>query len=252
MESPNLTLKVAGLSTSYTSNLQLPKPSHADRGWDVALNLSLDAIDRQSSLGGLAVTPFESPSQSLAVRIASGSFVRSDNSIADFSGLPSLSIPPNSTNLLWITDSGVVMLGAQFPPTTHLRLATVQSNASSIESIVDQRIQCRVAGQVSQSLMTTGGIINGSLEINASSGSQHMFAVNTIDRTISLFGADPTAQLPALAPLQFDNALIASNQVAAIGANYSQSEINQNFSVLASKINALITAMKQTGLMLKD
>ena len=81
----NLDLRTSDyMATTYTANARLQKPATADRNWDVTLNANADTLDAVSAIGGLATTVTETPSATLNVRVAAGSFVAADGTLGAF------------------------------------------------------------------------------------------------------------------------------------------------------------------------
>ena len=236
------------MATNYTANLRLQKPSAADRLWDAPLNANADAIDGLAAVGGLAVTPAESPSTSLACRVTPGTYLRADGSIASFSGSTSITLPASATTCVWLTDAGVPTLGATYPSTPHLRLAQVQAGATTIAGVIDARVAYRSAGSNAVFVAKTGDSIAGPLSVIASAGSA-VLAVDPTAMTVGFFGATPTSQASKLTPLVDATGGIASDTIANVGASFSQGTLNNNFAAIVAKVDALILAIKRHGLM---
>ncbi len=124
------------MSTTFTPKLALSKPAFADRSWHLALNANADQVDAQ--LGNLAVKPAESPSASLNIAVASGVYQKQDESVASYAGTSSFAVTASTTNLLWLTEAGVLTKGTSWPTagTYHVRLAAVVAGTSTVTSIV--------------------------------------------------------------------------------------------------------------------
>src|SRR5690349_7795814 len=99
-----------------------------------------------TAIGGLVVTPTEVPSASLNVRVTGGNYIKADGTIGTFAGVSSYAMAASTTSCLWLTDAGALTAGAAFPTTAHVRLAQVVAGPTSIGSVVDNRVQCRIAG----------------------------------------------------------------------------------------------------------
>jgi hypothetical protein len=207
---------------SYTPNAQLNKPATADRNWDIPLNANTDFLDGVSAIGQLLVTPAEVPSASLNVRVTSGSFVRADGSVVNFPGVSAYGLSPASTAVLWLTEAGVLTSSSAFPATPHVRLATVATGPTTVQTIIDDRVGLRSCGS------GTGSVTSGS--------------------TLGFFGVTPAAQSPAIAPVIDLTTGTASNSVVDVGSSFSKVQIDNNFAALAAKVNALIAVLKSYGL----
>ena len=229
--------------------MRLGKPTRSERNWDIPLNTNLDVLDAVTAIGSLTVTALELPSQSLQVRVTGGSYLRSDSTIASFAGVSSLTILANSQIMLWLTDSGALVTGLQFPATFHLRLASVTTNLTTIASISDQRIQCAVAGQANGTALSSVDIASGSFKITSPSTHQSFLSVNVNDGTIGFFGVIPKSQTPTVAPLQNRTLALSTDLIQDVGLTFSQDQLNVNFSSMTSKINFLVAALKHHGLM---
>ena len=237
------------MATSYTTNTQLQKPGTADRNWDSPLNANADAIDAMTALGSLAVTPVETPSASLNVRLTAGNYAMANGTIGNFAGVTSLAVPTASTTYLWLTDGGVVTMGPSFPTTAHVRLAQVISGATTITSVLDQRVQCSTRGTGLGFVLKAGDTVTGPLSIASPTTSVSVLTVDPTARTIGFFGATPGTQAPSLAALVDSTTGTAGAAVANVGAAFSQATLNNNFASLASQVNALVAALKRHGLM---
>lgn len=236
------------MSTSYTANCRLRKPAASDRNWDAPLNANADQLDALTALGALAVSATESPSTTLNIRVSAGSYVKSDGNLATYAGTASLTLPASSTTQLWINASGSLVSGASFPAAGHVRLAAVTTNATTVVSIDDKRIQCQLAGNDLACLPVTGGTVSGSLTVATPSTSTPLMVLNATARTIGFFNATPATQATAMTNLTAGSGT-ASNTIADVGSSFNATTLNNNFASLSASINSLITALKRHGLM---
>lgn len=236
------------MATTYSANARLQKPATTDRNWDVPINANTDAIDAMTAIGGLAVTTTETPSATLQVRVASGNFVKSDGTIANFPGTPSLAVPASSTAYLWLTDLGVPASGTSFPGSAHLRLAHVVAGPTSVLQVVDERIQCSAAGTGLGFVLKGGDTISGPLTVATPGSGAPLVVLDAPNRLVGFFGAAPASQAPAVNPLTSPSGA-ASDTLADVGLSFSQVVLNNNFASLAAKVDALIAALKRHGLM---
>ena len=138
------------MATTYTNNAKLAKPGVADRSWDVPLNGNADALDALAPVGGLCVTPAEVPSASLNVRVAAGRYLKQDGSVGSYAGAAAQAVAASSTKVLYLdlAAAGALAVGASYPATAHIRLATVATGPAAITSVADDRVTCSAAGSV--------------------------------------------------------------------------------------------------------
>lgn len=236
------------MATTYTSNAALQKPATSDRNWDVPINQNADLLDGLTAIGGLAVTPTEQPSATLQVAVAPGNFIRLDGTIGNFGGSASFAIPASSTVDLWLTDSGVLSSGSSFPTTAHLRLAQVVSSPTSISQIIDQRVSYAIAGTGLGFVLKAGDTMNGILQVAVSSTATPLVVADPVNMLLGFFGASPASQAAPVAPLT-TSVGVASNTILDVGTTFSQSAINNNFTSLSAKVDALIATLQRHGLM---
>jgi hypothetical protein len=236
------------VATSYTTNVRLQKPATADRNWDAPINANADALDGMTAIGGLAVTTTETPSATLNVQVSAGNYRKADGTIGTFAGTPSLALPAAATTFLWLTDSGVLTLGPTFPPTAHVRLASVTTSATTILSVADQRVQCSTSGTGLGFLLKAGDSIpdGANFALGTTTGTQVGTAPSQM---LGFFGNTPATQAPATPALTDTTGATPGSGIVDVGSTFSQVNINTNFATLAAKINTLISALKRHGLM---
>ena len=237
------------MTTTYTRNLRLQKPTTSDRNWDVPINANADAIDAVATIGGLAVSTAESPSTTLHVGVAPGTFLKSDGTVGSSAGNASFTVGASSTVFLWLTDAGVLTSGAAFPAGAHLRLARVVTGATSVLSIVDERISCSVGGTGLGFVLKSGDTMTGSLTIASPGAGSPLVVADPVNRLVGFFGATPAGQAPVVAALASASSGVASDSLADVGTSFSQSVLNNNFASLAAKVDALIVVLQRHGLM---
>jgi hypothetical protein len=236
------------LSTSYSSNAQLQKPSVADRNWDVPLNSNIDVLDALTAIGGLATTLAEIPSATLNVRISTGDFRKGDGTIGTFAGASSIAVPPSATSSLWLTDAGLLSVALVFPPTAHVRIASVVAGPISIISIRDKRIQCASSGSGLGFVLKVGDTLSDGANISLGSNLGTMIGTAATQK-LGFFGSMPASQPTALAAINDSTGGTPGGSVSNVGSTYNQAAINSNISTLAAMVNGLIAAMKHNGLM---
>ena len=237
------------MATTYTANARLQKPSTSDRNWDVPINANADALDATTAIGALAVTPTETPSATLQVAVSPGQFANSSRLVVNFAGQPALAIAPSTTNCLWLADAGTLVTGTSFPATAHLRLAQVVSGPTSILAVVDQRIQMSILGTGLGFVLKAGDTMGGTLAVANPTSGTPVAVADPVNRLVGFFGAPPASQAPPLNPLTSNSAGVASDTLADVGQAFSQTMLNNNFTSLAAKVDALIAALKRHGLM---
>jgi hypothetical protein len=237
------------VATTYTINAQLQMPATSDRNWDVPINANAEILDGLTAIGGLAVTTTEVPSTTLQVAVSPGNFVNSSGVIINFAGISPFVVPASSTVYLWLTDAGVLRSGPSFPTTAHLRLSQVVSGATALNQVVDERIQCSVAGTGLGFVLKAGDTMTGPLTVASPSAPTSLIVADPIQGLIGFFGASPASQAPSLEALTSTSSGVASNSLADVGTAFSQSILNNNFASLAAQVGALVTALKRHGLM---
>ena len=176
------------MATTYTANARLQMPATSDRNWDIAINANAAALDAMTAIGGLAVAATETPSATLKVAISPGQFVNSSGLVIGFAGMSSFAVAPSSTVYLWLSDAGALTSGSSFPTSVHLRLAEVVSGPTSLLQVVDQRIQCSVAGAGLGFLLKAGDTMTGSLTVAASGTGSPLLVANPVNGLLGFFG----------------------------------------------------------------
>jgi hypothetical protein len=172
------------MSNSYTSNVKLAMPAIGDTGWSVPVNGNCTTLDGLTPIGGLAVTTTEIPSATLHLAVAAGSYIMQSGAIGSFPGSASQPITANSTQVLYLdlTNSGALTVGANYPATPHVRLATVAAGASTITSLTDNRQCFNVVGSWADGVNITVGTATGT-QIGTAS-----------NQKLGFFGIIPTTQ----------------------------------------------------------
>lgn len=236
------------MATSLTKNARLQKPAASDRNWDAPLNANADALDAMTAIGGLVVTPADSAGASLAIRVASGSYIRADGSVGSFAGSASVAVPASSTVAVWLTDAGVVTAGPAYPASAHLRLARVVTGPGSVTQVADDRIQCAVAGSGLGFVAKAGDTVAGPLVVATPATGAALASFDAAGRQIGFFGVAPATQAAALTLLTAA-AGVVSDAIVDVGSTHSQAVLNNNFASLTAKVDALILALKRHGLM---
>ena len=234
------------MATTYSANARLQKPGTSDRQWDIPINANTDALDAMTAIGSLAVTPTETPSTTLQVRVTAGNFVKSDGSVGTFGGNPAFVVPASATAFLWLDGSGTLTAGSAWPGSAHIRLAQVTAGSAAITQVVDARVQCATAGSGLGFVLKSGDTISGALTVGAN---PPVLVADPVNHLISFFGVAPAGQAATLNPLTASGGGTVSDIVADVGNSFSQATLNNNFASLAAKVDALIATLKRHGLM---
>jgi hypothetical protein len=151
------------MTTAYTPNIQLGQPATGDRSWGTPLNVNAATLDGLAPIGGLCVTLTEVPSATLNVAVSAGSYLKQDGTVGTYAGTSSEAITLSSTKVLYLdlTASGALTVGASFPTTAHIRLATVATGVTTVSSITDARIACNTVGTILDGINLTVGSTTG-------------------------------------------------------------------------------------------
>lgn len=172
------------MSTTYTPNIQLGQPAAGDRTWNVPVNANCSTLDALAPVGGLNVTLHEVPSTTLNVTVAPGSYVKQDGTVGSYAGTASQAITASSTKVLYLdgTASWALTVGATYPATAHVRLATVTAGGSVIVGITDNRQAFTVCGSIADGVQIPVGTVTG-LQIGTAAGQK-----------LGFFGKTPAVQ----------------------------------------------------------
>lgn len=129
------------MASTPTTRIRLNKPAYLDAAWNTTWDANADALDALAPVGGLFVAPAESPSASLNIRVAAGSFRNASGTMVDYAGTSSFACTTAATNSIYLTNSGTLTKSTSgYPAATDIvRLATVVAGATTITSITDDR-----------------------------------------------------------------------------------------------------------------
>lgn len=240
------------MATAYSANARLQKPGTSDRQWDVPINANTDALDAMTAVGALVATTTETPSSTLQIRVAPGAFVLANGTVGTFAGAPAVTVAASATTYLWLDATGALATGPAFPASAHLRIARVVAGPAAVILVVDERVQCRMAGTSPSYVLKAGDTITGLLTISAPASTGATVPVVVADpanHAIGFFGANPATQAPAVAPIVAAPGSAASDTLADVGAAFAPATLNNNFASLATKVDAILAALKRHGLM---
>src|SRR5690349_18268933 len=128
------------MSASMT-NTRIVRPAVGDAGpgYATVLVATLDALDALGPVGGLAVGLTESPSTTLNIRVAAGTFRKADGSVVTYAGTSSFACTTAATNSIYLSNTGTLTKSTTgYPASTDIvRLATVVAGATTITSVTD-------------------------------------------------------------------------------------------------------------------
>lgn len=134
------------MASTYTTNLGLAKPALDDEGWGDVCNANTDLLDASSPLSALAARTNESPSTTLAVKVAPGPYPLPDGSAGWFAGAVQ-ALPASSTRVLFLDAVGALQAAAAYPTDRHVRIASVTTGATSVVAVVDARVTATPLGE---------------------------------------------------------------------------------------------------------
>jgi hypothetical protein len=245
------------MSSTFTTYVGMEIPGTNDTGWDVPIRATINTIDGLSAVGSLAVALAEHPSASLNVKVAAGSFRKSDGTIVSYAGTSSQAMTASNTNYLYLTDAGVLTVNTTgFPASTfHVRLATVVADTGTITSITDARLPWVSSGANGNTvyLALAGGTLTDGA--NVAVGSTTGTKIGTAStQKLGFWGATAIVQPSGSAQAAITNSTggTASTTLSAVGATNSgdvSGTINNNLASLWNLQNAMRTAMVNAGLM---
>lgn len=153
------------MSTTYLPSTKLGYPALNDTGYTTVFQADLTALDAMAPVGDLFVTTHEQPtSTSLLVDVAAGQYKAQDGTVATYAGVSGQAITASTTNVLYLdlTASGALVVGASYPTTPHIRLATVIAGSSTLTSITDNRQVFTVCGSWADGVNIALGSTTGS------------------------------------------------------------------------------------------
>lgn len=169
---------------TYSPNLGITLPILGETGWGVTMDSNLSLLDSQNAIGDMAVQTAEVPSASLNVAVSSGVVIAQDGSTVTYAGTSSQAVSASSTKVIFLdgTASWALTVGASYPATPHVKIATVVTGSSTITSITDNRQTFNVAGSIADGANFTFGTTTGT-EIGTGA-----------TQKIGFYGASPIVQ----------------------------------------------------------
>lgn len=201
------------MADTYTSSVQLAMPAFNQSGWNVEVNANCTLLDALNTVGDFNCVTTEVPSATLNVKVAAGQFVKADGSVVTYAGTSSQAITTATTKVLYLdgTASWALTVGASYPTTAHVRIATVVAGSTTITSITDNRQCFEPAGTLFDGTAINVGTTTG-LQIGTAS-----------TQKVAFLGASPAVQ--------------ATGGSATAGASYTATEQ----SMIQKAYNALRT-----------
>ncbi|MFO0892147.1 MAG: hypothetical protein U0790_23790 [Isosphaeraceae bacterium] len=183
------------MATIYTARTKLAKPGVADRQWNLPLNANADLLDGLAPLGGLCVTPAEIPSASLNVQVAPGTYRRPDGTVGTFAGSASTAVAAGQTTSLYLTPDGVLSASTSgYPPTAHVRLATIVAGPAAIQTVADDRVTCGAVGtDALPFLPLAGGSLKDGSSVAFGTASGTRLGTSAAQK-LAFWGATPVAR----------------------------------------------------------
>jgi hypothetical protein len=183
------------MAENYTPHLGLAYPDFGDADWNTDVEDNWALLDA-SPLGALAVTAAETPSASLNVAVAAGSFRKSDGTIVAYAGTASQAMTTATTNYVYLTDAGVLTVSTSSYPAAafHVRLATVVAGATTITSIADDRIFAVAMGANGSTIylpLAGGTMADGSGVVTIGLGATNGTKVGATGDKVGFLGATP-------------------------------------------------------------
>ena len=95
----------------------------------------------------------------------------------------------------------------------------------------------------------SGDTIGGPLQVVAPSIGTPVLALDPTNQLVGFFGVAAATQAPTAQSVDRRHRGDASDALANVGSSFSQPTLNNNFSSLSAKVDALIAALKRHGLM---
>jgi hypothetical protein len=167
------------MASTFTPNAGFEKPSHGDQAWDAPLRRNFDISD---SLATINIALQVTVAGGLKVNVAPGQ-VQIGGSIYPFLGQTALTLSPNTTNFVFVSNVGVITFNVSGFPSLSVPLARVFTGPANVISVVDTRsFLGGPGGAVSSGVNTlavTGAIVGLQGDIVLVSGSNIVITQDT-------------------------------------------------------------------------
>jgi hypothetical protein len=183
------------MSTSYTANKGLGVPALNDTSYATTINADLAQLDADA-LGGLCVSLHETPSTSLNVAVSAGKFRKADGSTVSYAGVASQAMTLSSTNYVYLTDAGTLVVNTSGFPTgiNYVPLAIVVAGSSTITSITDSRIAFASQGRAG-GVMPATAVTSGSATLSAANPFVTVNFAGAVALTLPAAGSTPAGAI---------------------------------------------------------
>lgn len=137
------------MSTQYTTDAALEYWQINDKNWHVQYADTCQFLDGFNAVGDLCVTipAAERPtSTTLTVRVAPGLFIDSTGAVVTYVGTAAQAVTASANSYIYLTDAGILTVGAGWPAGWHVRLAVVAADGTHVIGISDARVAWGSAG----------------------------------------------------------------------------------------------------------
>lgn len=145
------------MSVHRTTNCRFAYQDTGDANWDTVTVVPLiQQLDTMEALKGLYVCP--SSGGGLLVRMSAGFFLDSTGAEIDVVAIDPISCPDNTTNYLWLDETGTFTLGSAWPASNYvIRLAKVVCVSGAITVLTNYRPAWQIAGRgtATQTIVST-------------------------------------------------------------------------------------------------
>jgi hypothetical protein len=127
-------------SPTYTARLGLILQYALQPDWGTNANGVFSTLDAQNALGSLAVSLHETPSTTLAVKVAAGAIRSAAGARIAVAANGNYALGASVTTSIWVTDAGVISSATTgFPAGNIVRLAVVTTDGTKVAGITDSR-----------------------------------------------------------------------------------------------------------------
>lgn len=207
------------MPTQYTARAKLEYWQLDDRNWHVPYADTCAILDGLESVGALRVVPTESPSASLNVAVSGGRYAKADGTIGTYAGTGSFALTASVTNLLWLTDAGVLTRGTSWPAAFHVPLASVVAGTTSLTSVTDAHLAGASAGANGNTIylaLAGGTFADAGGVVTVGLGAANGTKIGATGDKLGFLGAVPVAQQAATVDLVV---LLSTLGLRAAGGN---------------------------------
>jgi hypothetical protein len=236
------------MALTYTTNTALAYNAFNEPNWYLTVQADWTLLDGLTALGALCVTTFEHPSTTLKVAVAAGVFRNGAGVPTTYAG-GNVTLSASTTTALWLTNSGTLTTGASFPSTAHIRLATVVTGGTTVTSVTDARVQLSTAGTGLGFILNAGDTIpdGSNFAVGTSTGTK---IGTSVTQKLGFWNATAIVQPTSSAQAALTNSTTGTigTTLGDVGGSFSQANINNNFATLWNLVNAIRTALVNSGI----